>query len=171
VLIRAGEAHGAGFWVQEDGPKRETWEEKMVRLQDELGVSGFKPMRKCRDCREDLDLNDPTIDAQYVGTSGWGKSYRCEDCSFATSDWSNRYLVPPELRKIFEAMCADYEWTCPCCLKKTHNLQLDHIKPRAWGGKNTTNNIQPLCKSCNARKGARHSKRYPHPRLVRGTNA
>lgn len=34
-------------------------------------------------------------------------------------------------------------------------LELDHITPRALGGKFTFDNLQALCTPCNARKGAR----------------
>jgi hypothetical protein len=34
-------------------------------------------------------------------------------------------------------------------------LHLDHIKPRARGGTDTAENLQPLCPACNWRKGSR----------------
>jgi 5-methylcytosine-specific restriction endonuclease McrA len=35
------------------------------------------------------------------------------------------------------------------------DLEFDHIIPVAKGGGNTENNIELLCKSCNAKKSAR----------------
>lgn len=37
----------------------------------------------------------------------------------------------------------------------TENLEIDHIKPIARGGNNDMDNLQPLCKSCNAQKSTK----------------
>lgn len=43
-----------------------------------------------------------------------------------------------------------------CCSKE--NIQIDHIKPVSKGGTNHIDNLQPLCRACNARK----SDKYPY---------
>lgn len=45
-------------------------------------------------------------------------------------------------------------YKCAIC-GNLENLSIDHIVPVSKGGTNTRDNIQPLCKSCNSRKGNR----------------
>lgn len=54
----------------------------------------------------------------------------------------------------FMAMCRNVDWRCLACLKKFAVLEADHVVPLAKGGSNDIGNIQPLCRSCNAGKGA-----------------
>lgn len=49
----------------------------------------------------------------------------------------------------------EYGRKCARCGSQDH-LEKDHIRPIALGGTNMIDNIQPLCRSCNASKGARH---------------
>lgn len=60
--------------------------------------------------------------------------------SFTLGEWNN--------------LKAQYNWTCPCCLKQepTIKLEADHIIPLAKMGSNNIENIQPLCRLCNAKK-------------------
>lgn len=44
---------------------------------------------------------------------------------------------------------------CVCCQRDDVKLTLDHIKPLVMGGLHTENNVQPLCRSCNSKKGAK----------------
>lgn len=51
-------------------------------------------------------------------------------------------------------LCFSVGFRCLCCGKKK-KLTADHVVPLSKGGVNWLYNIQPLCKSCNSKKGTR----------------
>lgn len=46
-----------------------------------------------------------------------------------------------------------YEHRCLCCGRDDVKLTLDHVVPIKLGGPNMIDNAQPLCRSCNSKKG------------------
>ena len=52
----------------------------------------------------------------------------------------------------WNSLCKDCNYRCLCCGKK-RKLTADHVVPVSKGGVSDISNIQPLCKSCNSKKG------------------
>lgn len=53
----------------------------------------------------------------------------------------------------WENLIDEYNNTCLCCGRSDIKLTADHIIPLSKGGSNKISNIQPLCHSCNSKKG------------------
>ncbi len=53
------------------------------------------------------------------------------------------------------ALVRSLDYRCQGCMKKLDlgKLEIDHIKPISKGGTAEIDNLQPLCRSCNAKKG------------------
>lgn len=49
-------------------------------------------------------------------------------------------------------LCGQCDNICLCC-KEKKPLTIDHVIPLSRGGTNSIDNIQPLCRECNSRKG------------------
>ena len=54
----------------------------------------------------------------------------------------------------WDALCARYDYRCLCC-RERKALTADHVIPLFRNGSNRISNIQPLCLSCNCKKGTR----------------
>lgn len=82
--------------------------------------------------------------------------------SYWEADWDARIarmLENPyeELVGVFadakwRALCAHYGGVCIACNRK-RPLFIDHIIPTSKGGSDDMHNLQPLCQSCNSKKG------------------
>lgn len=55
----------------------------------------------------------------------------------------------------WQELCAKYRHQCLACGASDVRLTRDHIVPLSRGGDNYIDNIQPLCRSCNAKKGTK----------------
>ena len=74
----------------------------------------------------------------------------------------------------WQAMRESHEFRCAICKLKEpfpgpcSGLTIDHIVPLSRGGQNIVTNIQPLCLSCNMKKGNRVDNNYGEGGTVPG---
>lgn len=69
--------------------------------------------------------------------------------TYSSRKEANVFISNKDIRnKVFSL----YGKSCLNC-GSNYKLALDHIKPICIGGKNTIENLQPLCKNCNSKKG------------------
>lgn len=58
-------------------------------------------------------------------------------------------------QKEWTDLCNKYDNKCLCCGTK-ENITLDHVFPISLGGADSIINAQPLCGSCNSKKGVKY---------------
>lgn len=59
-------------------------------------------------------------------------------------------------KNYFQANPSDHGWyTCVGCGRRLRkgDVEIDHILPQAWGGTDEADNLQCMCRHCNASKG------------------
>jgi len=66
-------------------------------------------------------------------------------------------MTSPEAKRLWRRSIKEhFGCTCVYCGKTydLHDLTLDHVHPRVFGGGDFTSNLVPACKSCNQDKGS-----------------
>jgi len=69
-------------------------------------------------------------------------------------------------------VCIRDNYTCGYCGIKSRKMTVDHVVPKAHGGKNSFENTVCACKKCNNKKGDKLPKEcgmYPSHRMVQPT--
>lgn len=67
----------------------------------------------------------------------------------------------------WKSLLDHYGNRCLCCGRNDVRLAADHIVPVVRGGSSSIDNIQPLCNSCNSRKGTKTIDYRPNKGLGR----
>ena len=101
-----------------------------------------------------LGRNDPDLPSHY-----WGFDGRVHPERFSATDW-RRYRLRKARRLGTHTreewiILRDSIGCCVICGKTNTYLEKDHINSIMRGGCDCIHNIQPVCPSCNSRKGAR----------------
>jgi 5-methylcytosine-specific restriction endonuclease McrA len=65
-------------------------------------------------------------------------------------------VVGTHTQQEWAALCEQHGNRCACCGQAGVPLTRDHVKPIRFGGTDFIDNIQPLCRTCNAAKGSKH---------------
>ena len=66
-------------------------------------------------------------------------------------------MTSPEAKRLWrKAIKEHFDCTCVYCGKtyELHELTLDHVHPKCYGGQDMSKNLVPSCKRCNQEKGS-----------------
>ena len=86
----------------------------------------------------------------------WAEKHpeKYKEC-YKNADYRRRHAIGKHTFAEWELVKKRYNYCCPVCNRCEPEIKLteDHICPLSKGGSNYIVNIQPLCQSCNSRKG------------------
>lgn len=116
--------------------KREWYQKNKTRLQEKKRAYIAANRQKHNLSSRQWAARNP-----HLVSMKWRKNraskYQCAE-HFTLSEW--------------RTLCRTYENKCLGC-GQFKQLEADHVVPLSVGGSNRIDNIQPLCRSCNAKKG------------------
>jgi hypothetical protein len=112
------------------------------------GMAGINGFNVCEDCAAKIAVQYFT-EADYPSLHDVnGKRYTVICNEFKKRKKSRRAIKSSVREKVLSS------GECVICGSK-NDLQVDHIIPVSKGGTNDIKNLQPLCGSCNRKKGAK----------------
>ena len=133
------------------------WAEDNPERRREIRLASRKKHKDARNShvRQYLKENPDVLAKKRSRTTTWKKehpeNHRATENKRRTSKTlAGGFFTPEE----WFMLCFAVGFICVCC-KKAKPLEADHIVPVSLGGSSWLWNIQPLCKSCNASKGAK----------------
>ncbi len=118
--------------------------------------------RTCYVCRDLIDINNfvKRTDGTYYSA--------CKDCNkiyYQLRRGRVKSAGGKYTKKEWNTLVSKYD-SCPMCNRKWNEIPIlegrksvitiDHIKPVSKGGSNNIDNLQPLCYSCNSKKGNKY---------------
>jgi 5-methylcytosine-specific restriction endonuclease McrA len=155
---------------------RAAWE---LRNKDKVAVSRQRHKAKHREAIREKDAVYRAVrrDQDSARTRAWYLANREHVAELARK----RHEAEPEARRakkhnrrakvsLAGGSCSPTEWgkilkrynhTCPGCGETEEKLTVDHVVPVALGGTSNPDNLQPLCRRCNSRKGKKTVRYEP----------
>jgi len=133
------------------------WQKENPERYREIRLASRKKHKEERNAhvRQYLRLHPESLSKKRSRTAQWKRNHpenhRATENKRRTAKTLAGGSFTPEQ---WYALCSLYEFKCLCC-GKVKPLEADHIVPVSKGGTSWIRNIQPLCKSCNASKGAK----------------
>lgn len=113
--------------------------------------------KKYRDAHPERnrDYRERNIDKIKKRMSDWWKNNLDKRIVYSQKRRAQKSLGRGVTVKEWLSVLEFYEHRCLCCGFEG-KMTMDHVVPLSLGGRHEVENIQPLCHSCNSRKGARH---------------
>jgi len=148
-------------WVRWEQENPEKVREKKVRWRQENHEKALESSRKSRKAHPETVLRylQANIDRIRDGLRRWKQANREKvrahyHARRALKIGNGGRFTDKEWKLVKEF----YEYTCLRCDRKEPEIKLtiDHVLPLALGGRNSIDNIQPLCEFCNNSKHNKH---------------
>ena len=134
---------------------------KEERLRNPVAVSAQAKRYRQKNKRYFYEYNKQWRKNNPVLVAEWRRRYKASHPEIIRQNRKNtkarrKGAVGKHSNKQWEHLKAIYNWTCPMCWKKEPEIHLteDHKIPLSKDGTNYLDNIQPLCHSCNSKKGS-----------------